>query len=146
MISFFCSLSPTLSLLLTADRSWQCTSPLLIFKSLVPFYVIYFLLQFIFICSIPIHLSAFSPDISTFSLSLFLSLLSRPLFFHLCFSSVICPLTQSVALCNGSILRRLPASLTVMVSSDLLTEMFERCITEIFFVIRYFFPCIKNKI
>lgn len=103
-------LALTLSLSLTADRSWQCTSPPLIFKSLVPFYVIYFLLQFIFIPSISIHLlHSSSPSLTSFThhSSIFMTLPPFSLSFPLSllfvsssimsFSLVLCALTQSMS-------------------------------------------------
>ncbi len=102
------SLSSSLSLLLTADLSWQCTSPSLIFKSLVLFYVIYFLLQFIFIPGIPIHFSHSSPHLSPplpsflpfswhFRHSLSLSLFVSPSIYHF-LSCHICADPQHKAL------------------------------------------------
>lgn len=85
----YLSLSCPHSLSLTADRSWQCTSPPLIFKSLVPFYVIYFLLQFIFIPSIsrtlPLHLLPPLPIIPPFSWHFPHSLSLFPSFSAFCF-------------------------------------------------------------
>ncbi len=103
------SLSSSLSLLLTADLSWQCTSPSLIFKSLVLFYVIYILLQFIFIPGIPINFSHSSPHLSPplpsflpfswhFRHSLSLSLFASPSIYHFLLSCLICADSQHKAL------------------------------------------------
>ncbi len=124
-VSVFLALSP-----LTADLSWQCTSPSLIFKSLVLFYVIYFLLQFIFIPGIPIHFSHSSPpSLSSFTPSFFHfhdtsaihshfpSLLLHP---SIISSLVLYALTHSTRPCVGLI----ALTKAILVGSDLLAEEF----------------------